>query len=56
MATYQIFVNGKNQGTIETDNAESFVKENYPKATAKINEEEAHIYLSISILDAMNIG
>lgn len=55
MTTYQIFVNGKNQGAIKTDNAKSFVEENYPKAKSEINEEESHIYLSISLLDAMKI-
>ncbi|WP_179135826.1 hypothetical protein [Paenibacillus sp. 32352] len=56
MRTYQIFVNGKPQGTVKTEDASAFVSENYPGVKSKIEEESAEIYLNVGIMDAMRIG
>lgn len=53
MKTYQIFVNGKNQGQVKTTDVEGFLNLTYPGVEASVNEEEKEIHFDISIMDAI---
>lgn len=55
MKTYKVIIRGREQGTIKTEDIKKFVEENYPGARYEVDEENATLHLSVSLLDAMRI-
>jgi len=56
MTKYNLFVNGKKQGTVTTNDPKGFIESSYPGVNYKVNEDEKDIHLSIGILDAMKFA
>lgn len=56
MKKYKVFVNGKRQGAIKTDNAAAFIEKNYPGVKSHVDEVGSEIYLTVGIMDAMKIA
>lgn len=54
MKTYEVMVNGKQQGTIQTADIHGYIKQNYAGVSHKLEGNKLH--LSMTLGQAMSIG
>lgn len=54
---YKVFVNGQEEGTIETNNISEFIEQNYSSIKSyKVSEENKMVHIYVSLLDLMKDG